>query len=199
MPTEREYYGRKLKQYGADYRSLGYKSQESQEQRFQVLAEIGDLNHKSILDVGCGLGHFYDFLGRHLNGRKDVNYTGIDIMPELISHAREIYPKAKFEVRNLSWDSMDEKFDYVLACSVFNIEHSNWLERTFRMLRAMFDTCKIGMGVTFLSVLSPNGLRPDRHYTHPSTIMSHIGDALTTKMTMRHDYRDNDFTVYAYK
>ncbi|MDR3348869.1 MAG: hypothetical protein LBO03_04600 [Acidaminococcales bacterium] len=35
-------------------------TRESQRARFEVLAQIGDLNNASVLDFGCGLSHLAD-------------------------------------------------------------------------------------------------------------------------------------------
>ena len=51
--------------YGNDVRTLNWGSKASQKGRFAVLEKIGNLNKKSVLDVGCGLGDFYGWqIGR---------------------------------------------------------------------------------------------------------------------------------------
>jgi 2-polyprenyl-3-methyl-5-hydroxy-6-metoxy-1,4-benzoquinol methylase len=69
-----ELYERFQAQHGDSYKSLNWESQEGQELRFRILSEIGDLSHKKILDVGCGLGHFADWLQKC---DIDFKYTGV--------------------------------------------------------------------------------------------------------------------------
>ena len=56
-------------------------------------AHPGELKNKRFLEVGCGLGHLYPLLQSKYG---DIDYTGVDIVPELIEHAQETYPCAKF-------------------------------------------------------------------------------------------------------
>jgi len=49
-----------------------------------------------VLDVGCGPGH----LTSHLRSL-DVEATGIDLVPELLNHARGSYPDGRFELASI--------------------------------------------------------------------------------------------------
>lgn len=50
-----------------------------------------------VLDLGCGPGHLTGFL-RSMH----ADVTGIDLVPEFISHARQAHPTARFEVGSMS-------------------------------------------------------------------------------------------------
>ena len=60
--------------YGNDWRALGWQSRHTQYRRFAVLAEVGDLAHTRVLDVGCGLGDLYGYL---CTQSIPVTYTGM--------------------------------------------------------------------------------------------------------------------------
>ncbi len=62
--------------------SLGWKGDDSQQKRFDVLAGVADLNGTSILDLGCGQGDLKCFLDKRFSA---FSYIGIDQMPEFIS------------------------------------------------------------------------------------------------------------------
>lgn len=49
----------------------------------------------SFLDIGCALGGMFEILGSMLPG---VNYTGVDISPNLIAEANKLHPREKFMV-----------------------------------------------------------------------------------------------------
>lgn len=90
-------YQNNFKKYGVDPRSLLWKTRGAAHQRFrQFWAEI-DFNNKKVLDIGCGFGEFGHFL---LKRYKNVDYTGIDIVPEFIENAKKLVPGGKFFV----WD-----------------------------------------------------------------------------------------------
>ena len=78
------YHSERLSKYGQNVRSL-WGSTESQRIRFKILAEMGDFNNKSVLDVGCGFGDFYTFL-REQNIHP-AKYCGIDISENYVKNA----------------------------------------------------------------------------------------------------------------
>ena len=58
----RRHYEPRLDRETEPYRILDWASPQSQEARFQVLADEVPLAGKTLLDVGCGLGDLYGFL-----------------------------------------------------------------------------------------------------------------------------------------
>ncbi len=184
------YYKSLLEKYGDSPKAVSWGSKESQELRFKVLLEIGDFTGKHILDVGCGLGDLYGYMEKM--GYTYFGYTGYDIVPEMIIAAKKKYPKAKFV------DVFpEEKFDYVFESGIFNLPELDWGTNTAIVINKMFDVCKIGVGMNFLSSLSPKKNK-DSQYTDPLEILRFVSE-LTDKFTLRHDYKNNDFCVYAFR
>lgn len=182
------YYKSLLEKYKDGPKAVSWGSKESQELRFKVLSEIGDLYGKSILDVGCGLGDLYGYL---LNSPIET-YVGYDIVPEMIFAARKKYPNAKFV------DVFpEEKFDYVFESGIFNLPDPDWGIFTEIMIKKMFSQCKIGIGINFLSSLSPKKDK-DSQYADPLEILRFVSE-ITNKFSLRHDYKQNDFCVYAFR
>jgi len=54
-----EVYSRLVEEYGDDPRSSHWTNIDSQLFRFNQLCKIANLNGKSILDIGCGIGDLY--------------------------------------------------------------------------------------------------------------------------------------------
>jgi len=92
------YFERKLQEHRQGPQAHSWRSVNSQRVRFEVLAEVGDLRHKAILDVGCGLGDFYGFLKEK---GVEVRYTGYDIVPQMISEAQKRHHDGEFLVRDI--------------------------------------------------------------------------------------------------
>src|SRR6266446_2706682 len=110
-----DYRGR-FHKYGDAPEAVGM-SADGQRFRFQKLMEIGDLRNRRVLDLGCGIGDFYPFLIEKFG---QLDYTGIDLVPEMVAFAAQKYPGARFLCRDISKDAVAESFDYVLASVVFN-------------------------------------------------------------------------------
>ncbi|MBS1773717.1 MAG: methyltransferase domain-containing protein [Bacteroidetes bacterium] len=68
-----------------------------------------------VLDVGCGTGHFADFIAQ-----KGFDVVGLEPAKNMISIARELFPKITFvEGISAKIPYPDNSFDYILAIEVF--------------------------------------------------------------------------------
>lgn len=193
----RDHHSDLLERFGKDDPRVVWNSRESQESRFSVLVEVGDLTDATILDVGCGLGDLWAYLKRRNTGFAD--YLGIDINPQMLAAARDKYPQAQFEDRDLMRSPMrPNQFDYVFGSGIFNMVIPEWEKMTLQTLRYMFEACRSGVGVNFLSRLSGNS-NPAAKYSLPSEILAFVERELSSRFILRHDYRMNDFSVFIYK
>ena len=187
-----------IKEYKKGVKVVGWGSKKSQEIRFKILSEIGNLNGKTVLDVGCGLGDFYRFLknDKKITLRK---YVGIDINPLMISIAKKKYPGVEFRVVDLLKNNFRGFFDYILASGLFGLKISRWEAFSYKVLIKMYKISKIGIGANFLSAFTPFKKDRKSYYANPFQISNFIRKNLSDKFALRHDYKSNDFTVYIYK
>jgi len=134
--------------YDLPENKAGWRSRRNQELRFQALTGIGDLQGKSLLDLGCGLGCFYGYLkGTGWKG----DYTGIDILDFMVNRARARFPGARFEKRDILRNPPREKWDYVFVNGVFNHKIKDnwaWIEA---MVRQALAASRLGMAFTMLN------------------------------------------------
>jgi SAM-dependent methyltransferase len=85
---------------------------------------------RSILDVGCAAGSLIEVF-KHF--RYEADYVGIDIAPENIAAAKELYPQARFEVADATTWQTEERFDLVYcAGTMFHIPE--WQQAIVNML-----------------------------------------------------------------
>ena len=178
---------------GSTYKCWGDK--EVQRLRFSILSEIGDLNNKSILDVGCGLGEFYNFCKecRIIFGE----YVGIDINPGIVKQVNRQSPELNISCIDIKESTLaDKAFDFVIASGLFNFECADWDDRTQAIIERCFKISRIGMAVNFLRFREENR-NPAAHYVKYQDILRII-EPLTDRHILRSDYKKNDFTVYLY-
>jgi len=117
--------------------------QELNTTREQVLREVlaeqkANLELKTAIDVGCGVGHFSNFL--HSQG---LEVLGVDAREENIEEARRRYPDIEFRVVNAEDPDMRKlgTFDFVLCLGL--LYH---LENPFLVLRQLGAlTAKLAM------------------------------------------------------
>jgi SAM-dependent methyltransferase len=174
---------------------VGQWSPEGQRFRFEKLIQIADLKGRNVLDLGCGIGDLYPFLIEKFN---KINFTGIDIVPEVITSAIQRYPEARFFCRNILQDDFDETFDYVLISGMFNnaIPDSGSLLK--EIITWAYHHCSLGIGFNFISTYV-NFTDPEMAYHDPIDVLDFCLKNLTRKVTMYHHYNRADVVVFAYR
>ncbi len=193
----RKFYRERWREFGYDTRSLGIGSRASQEERFRVLAEIGDLQGATILDVGCGFGDLLSYLARRGIA---VQYYGIDNQESFIEEARRRHPDSEFLCTGIEDFPGGRRFDYVFVSGTFNVKfRADQEEWVYRMLERMFSLAEYGLGINMLSTYyDPGHYREDMFYCEPERAFA-AAHAITRWVTLRHDYLPHDFTLYLYR
>jgi SAM-dependent methyltransferase len=187
------YFNENLRRYGYDPRSLGWLPG-TQEARFRVLTAIGDLEGCSVLDVGCGFGDLYDYIRR---SGITVDYTGIDLCPDLLEIARRRHPDARFIVADFEEAKVEGRFDWAFESGVFNYKVAGHEDFVRNMIRKMFRSATRGIAIDFLNhrggFLSAGLYHPD-----PADIYA-VCSKLSRRVTLRCDYKPTEFCVYVYR
>jgi len=192
------HYRKLLAEYGDSPQAVQYSSKDTQERRFELLAAIGDLHQKRILDFGCGIGH----LGSYLHKRGiEFEYFGTDIVNEFITLCRKKFPKGHFD----DFSSMSHlKFDYIFVSGVFNNlieDNPQFYQNTVKKL---FSMCTLGLSFNMMSSYV-DYKDPSLFYESPENVFGFLKREITPYVTLRNDYEVKpgvvpfDFTVYAYK
>lgn len=191
----RKFHESKFEKYGSDNsHSLGWFSTESQLKRFEILSQIGDLNNKSILDIGCGNGDLCRYLNENF---KNIQYSGIDLIPAFLDNAiklNENYPNTKFYRGDFMSGELPEA-DYVFACGSLNYKNSD-PDFIFKAVTRLFNHSKIAFGFNLLSeTTNPNGIL----ITYSPEIITNQCKTLSRNVTLKTDYEKGDFTIMLYK
>ncbi|MES0371287.1 MAG: class I SAM-dependent methyltransferase [Mariprofundaceae bacterium] len=180
-----------LTRYGYSSYALYWSSTEVQENCFRVLAEIGVQAGDSLLDVGCG---FADFLQWFEKQGGALNYTGIDLSPDLLIEAKKRHPDAELQVGDLFDMEFSEKsFDWVILSGALNELLHDDGDYARRTITKMFQLCR--KGVAF-NLLDARHFKPHDLQTHlPEEMLAFCHD-LTSDCMLRDEYLKNDFTIY---
>jgi SAM-dependent methyltransferase len=181
---------------GVDPRSLDWGSRESQRLRFSVLAGIGSMQGARVLDVGCGLGDFYEWLREQ---GCECDYHGIDITPAMIATARERFPGARFDVGTFTGDMerVAGEYDYIVASGIFYRRQISAVDFMHQMIGAMYGHCTRGIAFNSLSLWTPDQ-DAGEYYADPLATLDFCR-TLTPWIVLRHDYHQRDFTMYLYR
>ena len=165
--------------------------------RNETIYSAGIKENDSVLDIGCGVCHFYEYMWKH--GWRG-EYLGIDPNKKALDLVREDINTRCGTIEDL--DGIDEQlyWDWVVASGVFNIglkeDHTYWI------IQNMIQHAK--KGVVFNMLTYPY---PDERYEAyvPEQVKSKLMDmSKYTDIKIIEDYMpqdvcsDAEFTVYFY-
>lgn len=192
-----DYFTKTLKESENDHHAVA-QSKVSHMKRFEIMLELGDFNNKRLLDVGCGIGGFHDFLEE--KGIR-CDYTGVDINPGMIDAAKEKHPKIKdsFLLFDILEKKMEKSFDYVISVGPLNLKFETGLNMDFtkRLIKEMVEISTIGSALSMTSSLTRKP-HADTFYYDPSEILSETAK-FCPNVKIDHTYLPHDFTIFCYK
>lgn len=190
-----ERYQRRLREHGAGLEAMASGVSSRQQIRFEVLQSIGIADGSSVLDLGCGLGDFQQWLKTN---ETRVQYTGYDLVPDFIDQAALRHPDARFEVRDIHNDGIPGSFDYIVASQVFNhsLDHEDNLDFVKRTIERCFPACTKGLAFDFLT--SHVDYREDHLYYYDPGDLLNWAKRLSKRVRLVHDHPLYEFALFLY-
>lgn len=187
-----------LFQYGTDPRALYWQDAHVQTLRFEVLLQCGIQSGDSILDVGCGLAdlkHYMDAQGL------DVNYTGIDLSPDLLEAARQREPSLQLFAGDIfDFNPAEQAYDWVLLSGALNEPLDDNGEYLHRCLPRLYASAGKGLAFNLLNADYP---WPEKDWYHlqawpPAEILKQL-KTLSTHLSYRDDYLPTDVSYFLWR
>jgi SAM-dependent methyltransferase len=176
------------------HRAVGGMWDEIGQLQFDYLRTHGLLPHHRMLDIGCGTLRGGRLFIRYLD---PGHYAGIDISPKALDFAKALIeaeglqekaPHLKLNTnKNLKFDEFaGEKFDYVLAQSVFTHLLPEHIEECFAHLRAIMN-----QGATFCFTFKDAPSfehKKDFTFAYPVAFFEELGIKNALVVTHHKDY-----------
>jgi len=183
-----------LTRYGYHPNALYWSGRDIQEIRFQVLADIGIQAGDTVLDVGCGFG---DFKAWCESKACPVNYTGIDVSPDLLLQAQMRHPDAHFVVGDLfDMDFEAQSFDWVILSGALNEQLHDESSYAKRVIKRMYELCCKGAA---FNMLDARFLKAhDLHSQMPESMQLYC-QSLCPECELHDAYLKNDFSIYLHR
>lgn len=198
-----QHYQHLLKMHGDSAQAVQHANAISQFKRFSVLSEVAT-NLGSVVDLGCGLGHFLPYL--RANGFAGP-YLGLDFVQEFVDSANTRHaddPMANFLHCDLIADAYPEGYDTFVICGVFNNKIENNAGFIQRVLEKAYVAASKQVAFNAMSTYVDFQVC-DLYYTNPLEIFDYCKRHLTRKVVLRHEYlvREDrppyEYTMYLYK
>jgi len=190
-----ELYESRLKKHGMSVKTMGWRDKKQQYLRFRLISEIGAINNRSVLDVGCGFGDLYDYLRKN---RLKVEYTGYDLAPGIIATAKKTRPKeVTLEVKDILKDTVRKKYDYVVASGILNKRISDNFAYAKKMVSTMFKLSKRGIAINMFTT-DVTYKEPHLYYYSTENLLK-FAKSLSNFVVVKRNYPLYDSTLYIYK
>jgi SAM-dependent methyltransferase len=188
----RAHYEPRLRSGLASHAVLDWRSRAGQLARIRALCRNVDLAGRRVLDLGCGLGDLYAHLKACGIG---CDYTGVDLLEEMVVAARRRHPGARFLCADVFAGDVfaPAAFDVVFASGVFNLDLGNneaFLAAAIPRLRRLARECVV---FNLLHRRSPER-EPGYYYYDPARVVGMLR-AGGCRVELLDDYLPEDFTV----
>jgi SAM-dependent methyltransferase len=193
----RSAYQRSYRQHGDSPASL-LCPKGRQHLRFSAIAPFAMNGRMSVLDYGCGLGHMLDYL---LENGVDVDYHGVDIVPDFVDACREKHgDAARFDVIDPE-NAVEGSYDVVFASGVFNLKSSQddraSRDYAFERIENLFGVSRRALICDFLTGYVDFQQGDAQHFS-VSEISDFCVSSLTRRFVVRHDLLPYEFTLVAF-
>ena len=179
------------------FRAVGWGSERSQARRFEVMNQIANLKGARILDVGCGLAAFHEWLKAQ---GIEHDYYGCDITQAMVERAREKTGLSTILLGDIDqFDPVNDAsaFDYVFASGIFCFDPQGGHDAMNATIEKMFALARAGVCFNSLSALADTK-EADEFYADPARTLADC-QKLSRSVVLRHDYHPADFSVYIYR
>ena len=152
-----------------------------------------------LLDVGCGYGGLLTF-AKERNAALD--YTGIDVVPEMVESARRSHPDAAFMSGDILALPEGQTFDYVVCNGILTLKLETSLRDmdrfAQRLIRKMFSLARRGIAFnlmsTYVDYFGPNG-----YHKSPVEMLAFCAGELSARVRLDHSYAPFEYAVYVYR
>jgi cyclopropane fatty-acyl-phospholipid synthase-like methyltransferase len=168
--------------------------------RFErLLKQLSFQKEESLHDIGCGICDLYSYLESQ---SFYCQYSGTDIVPEMLDLARAKYPNTPLFCRDILSSSPSEEYDYVVLAGTFNLPGSTprpqWQKFIRHMIKKMFSMATQAVVFNCLSTHAEY-YNPDMHYEDPNEITQFCINELSRFVVLDHAYPLYEFTITIYK
>jgi|TARA_B100001564_G_scaffold238856_1_gene202069 SAM-dependent methyltransferase len=153
-----------------------------------------------ILDYGCGLGYFYEYLNLRAN---KIEYSGVDIVDDFIIHCKNKFPEKKDSFYTIKHDQkIKGKYDIIFASGVFNLKSFNdekkSLKFAYERIKELFESTNQILICDFPSEFV-DFKQSDAQHFNTSDLISFCVSELSRRFIFRHDLLPYECTLIVWK
>ncbi len=195
-----EHYDACFKQHGDGHLGVDWPKHEDTFVRHQVMFELLQDKNSTLLDFGCGLGHFLQWM--QSTQKTYPTYSGLDINESFYSACKAKYPSITFYHTDILVNDDIPKFDYVVCNGVFTekreLSQEEMVSFFTRTLLKLWSKANKGIAFNVMSKLV-DWEREDLFHLSMDEVGFFLKNNLSRNFIIRNDYKLYEYTVYVYK
>lgn len=191
-----------IERYGYQPAALFWKGKDVQELRFAQFLDWMETQPKlveqlKVLDVGCGFADLYKYFTHH---GLTMNYVGLDVSPDMIFAAQNMYPDLKFLNGEIyDFELADESFDWVFMSGALNEVIDDSGEYAFGVIQKMYEISKQGVAFNLLNQAHEWTFQCSDLMSFDPQEVKKFCETFCSHVEVKMDYLPNDFTVFLRK
>ena len=198
-----QHYSTKIREHGPNALGVDWGFQDKadlrHDQMLQLVRPDNSGGHPSLLDVGCGYGALLD---RAKTCGIGLNYSGIDVVPEMTAHGKQLHPEAVFVTGDFLETAIARKYDYLVCNGILTLKLATSIMEmdayAKALIRKMFDHCNKGICFNVMSN-AVNFQDQKLFYKSPVEMLAFCLSELSKKVRIDHSYPLYEFTTYVYR
>lgn len=190
--------------HGDSLKGVDWPNESDALKRYQVMWELTRGGTGTLLDYGCGLGHFYAFLKDRKQLQK-IKYAGVDASPKFVEHCKKKFKDVPFALCDVLEDDFSlpkKKYDFIVLNGVLTekreITQKKMVSVFHEVVGRLFPLCKKGLAFNVMTKLV-DWERDDLFHLDFNSMSEFISKNLSRHFCVRHDYGLYEYTVYVYK
>jgi len=194
-----EHYDKCFKEHGDSSLGVDWPNFEDTLTRHQVMYDVVQKHNPTLLDFGCGLGHFSEWI---VDNNKTIKYSGLDINKGFYNACKEKFPNLTFYNVDIFKENSLPKFDYIIANGVFTekqgLPQAEMMEFFTSALITLWDRCDEGIAFNLMSK-HVDWERDDLFHVSLDDLGWFLKNKLSRNFVIRNDYKLYEYTTYVYK
>lgn len=202
-----KHYDECFKKHGDSNLGVDWPNYEDTLIRHKIMYELLPLNElknnitkTTLLDFGCGLGHFYQWITQ--NKSHIPKYSGLDINESFYNTCKSKYPQLDFYHTDILKNNDIPKFDYIVCNGTFTEKRELAYEEMWEFftlaVSKLWSKCNKGIAFNLMSK-HVDWEREDLFHVSLDELGWFLKRNLSRNFVIRNDYGLYEYTVYVYK
>lgn len=199
-----EHYERCLARHGDSHLGVDWPNARDAETRYRVMLDLissPPSRPVTVLDFGCGAGHFYEYLMEQ--GRTDIIYSGVDAAPSFIELCQSKFPQLPFRcIDVLSDDAVLPIVDYIVMNGVLTekrgLSFDEMRDYMERLIVKVLGCVRVGLAFNVMSA-HVDWQRDDLFHMPYDTLAAFLRRDVSRHFSFRADYGLYEYTAYVYR